>query len=77
MKPLDFPTVPECADPATLIQELETALRTAFNLRIPVSLAPAGTLPRFELKANRWIRTEGVGYNLAREPELDYWEGES
>jgi hypothetical protein len=32
------------------------ALRTAFNLRVPVALVPSGTLPRFELKAKRWVR---------------------
>jgi phenylacetate-CoA ligase len=35
---------------------LEAALTNAFSLRIPVSSVPAGTLPRFEAKAKRWIR---------------------
>ncbi|HEU0120344.1 MAG TPA: AMP-binding protein [Bryobacteraceae bacterium] len=35
---------------------LETALRAAFGLRIPVAVAAAGTLPRFEMKARRWVR---------------------
>jgi len=35
---------------------LEAALTNAFSLRIPVSSVEAGTLPRFEAKAKRWIR---------------------
>jgi phenylacetate-CoA ligase len=34
---------------------LETALRQAFGLRIPVESAPMGTLPIFEVKAKRWV----------------------
>jgi phenylacetate-CoA ligase len=55
---LQLEPVPGCADAAALAQEIETALRTAFNLRVPVVLAPSGTLPRFELKAKRWVRGE-------------------
>lgn len=46
----DFPN-----DPA-LAQTLEAALKSAFALRIPVTLAEPGTLPRFEMKAKRWVR---------------------
>ena len=45
----------EAVDPS-VAHRLEVALRDALNLRIPVSLAPPGTLPRFELKAKRWVR---------------------
>jgi phenylacetate-CoA ligase len=44
------------ADPAALAGHLEGALQTAFNLRIPVATVPPGTLPRFEMKAKRWVR---------------------
>ena len=44
------------ADPEGLRKEMEGRLRAAFNLRIPVTLEPAGSLPRFELKAQRWVR---------------------
>ena len=47
---------PEISDAAALSGSLETALQTAFNLRIPVTLAPAGSLPRFDMKARRWVR---------------------
>jgi phenylacetate-CoA ligase len=35
---------------------LEQRLREALALRIPVQAVPAGSLPRFELKARRWQR---------------------
>jgi phenylacetate-CoA ligase len=35
---------------------LEEALRAAFALRIPVETVPDNTLPRFEMKAKRWVR---------------------
>ncbi len=35
---------------------LESALTSAFSLRIPVSTVETGTLPRFEAKAKRWVR---------------------
>ena len=36
---------------------LEFALRDALSLRVPVTVQGAGTLPRFEMKARRWIRS--------------------
>ena len=50
---------PDCLNSNGLEQAVAAALRAAFNLRIPVSLVPPGTLPRFELKAQRWVRHEG------------------
>jgi phenylacetate-CoA ligase len=41
----------EC--PASLIADIQEALRIALNLRIPVEAVELGTLPRFELKAKR------------------------
>ncbi len=49
--------VPPCnasASPASL--RLEAAFERAFSLRIPVREVPHGSLPRFELKARRWVR---------------------
>ncbi len=43
-------------DAARLARRLETALRLAFALRIPVEPVAHGSLPRFELKAKRWRR---------------------
>jgi phenylacetate-CoA ligase len=47
---------PDFANDPGLAQRLEAALRNAFALRIPVSIVPCGSLPRFEMKSNRWIR---------------------
>jgi phenylacetate-CoA ligase len=35
---------------------LEKAFERSFSLRIPVREVSAGTLPRFEMKARRWVR---------------------
>ncbi|MDX1952829.1 MAG: AMP-binding protein [Verrucomicrobiota bacterium] len=42
--------------PNTLAHDLELALQSAFSLRVPVVIVPAGTLPRSEMKAKRWVR---------------------
>ncbi len=46
---------PDGAD-AALAHRLEAALRDALALRVPVTVVEPGTLPRFEMKAKRWIR---------------------
>jgi phenylacetate-CoA ligase len=46
---------PEYAGDFNLPHRLEAALTNAFALRIPVSQVPCGTLPRFEMKAKRWV----------------------
>lgn len=40
----------------TLATELEQMFHKTFALRVPVSVVAAGTLPRFEMKALRWVR---------------------
>ena len=42
------------AEAETLAGRVQHALHGVFNLRVPVALAPAGSLPRFEMKARRW-----------------------
>jgi phenylacetate-CoA ligase len=37
-------------------EEISSALRSQLNLRVPVEIVPPESLPRFELKAQRWIR---------------------
>lgn len=44
------------ADAGAFAGELEGALQTAFNLRIPVTAVAPGSLPRFEMKARRWVQ---------------------
>lgn len=41
-----------------IAQRLEDALRAALSLRIPVECVPQNSLPRFEMKAKRWIKRE-------------------
>ena len=47
---------PGCADPAGLVRRLQKALQDALALRVPVTVVAPGTLPRYEMKARRWIR---------------------
>jgi phenylacetate-CoA ligase len=37
-------------------RDLEKRFQRALFLRIPVELAPLGSLPRYEMKANRWVK---------------------
>ena len=46
----------QCADTAGLAQSIELAFRTALSLRVPITIVEPGGLPRFELKAKRWVR---------------------
>jgi phenylacetate-CoA ligase len=46
----------DCRDIAGLVMKLEKDFDKAFTLRVPVTAVPTGTLPRFELKAKRWMR---------------------
>jgi phenylacetate-CoA ligase len=43
-------------DPEAEHRVIEDALRAALALRVPVKLVESGSLPRFEMKARRWIR---------------------
>src|SRR5439155_15079093 len=47
---------PNCMDAAALRKRLEKAFQDAFALRLPVTTASPGTLPRFEMKAKRWVK---------------------
>lgn len=53
---LSVEPTPDCADPEGLAVRLQRALQAALSLRVPVTLVAAGTLPRFEMKAKRWVR---------------------
>ncbi|MGO8746280.1 MAG: hypothetical protein ACLQNE_09845 [Thermoguttaceae bacterium] len=37
-------------------RQIQAKLRSLFNLRMRVTVCPPGTLPRFEMKAQRWVR---------------------
>jgi phenylacetate-CoA ligase len=47
---------PEVADGAALAHRLARAFETGLALRVPVTLAAAGSLPRYEMKSRRWVR---------------------
>jgi phenylacetate-CoA ligase len=49
---------PEGSGGATpeLEKRLQESFQTALNLRIPVRTLPPATLPRFEMKARRWVK---------------------
>ncbi len=47
---------PDPAAPEDLTHRLESGLRDALGLRIPTEIVEPGTLPRFEMKARRWVR---------------------
>ena len=57
---IELEPLADCADSSSLASEVESALRNAFSLRIPVATVDAGSLPRFELKARRWIRSDAT-----------------
>jgi phenylacetate-CoA ligase len=46
----------KCADPSALAARVEKAFETTLLLRVPVSTLSPGALPRFEMKAKRWIK---------------------
>ena len=54
---LEIETAPDCPNPDDVARRLQKALQNAFALRVPVHVVPAGHLPRFEMKARRWVRT--------------------
>lgn len=46
----------DCPEPEQLAERVQSRFRSAFNLRVPVTLCPTGTLPRCEMKSRRWVR---------------------
>jgi phenylacetate-CoA ligase len=47
----------DCGDVTALVRNLEKDFDKAFALRVPVTAVSSGTLPRFEMKAKRWVRS--------------------
>ena len=46
----------ETRDLAALLAQVGKAFETMLALRVPVIAVPPGTLPRFEMKAQRWVK---------------------
>ncbi|MCP3914985.1 MAG: phenylacetate--CoA ligase [bacterium] len=49
---------PAHPDPTEICTELESAFKKAWSLRIPVEATEPGALPRYDLKARRWIKLQ-------------------
>jgi phenylacetate-CoA ligase len=54
---LEIEIAPDVSQTPSIASRLEQSLQAALNLRIPIAVLPAGSLPQFEMKAQRWIRT--------------------
>ena len=52
---LDIELAPTAADGAGVAARVSQQLREALGLTVPVHVAPAGSLPRFEMKARRFV----------------------
>ena len=48
-------------NPGGIARQVQEALQAALSLRVPVVTVPPGTLPRFELKARRWVTVPDPG----------------
>jgi phenylacetate-CoA ligase len=46
-----------CRDANAVGLQVQKALETAFSLRVPVAVVAPGALPRFEMKARRWVKS--------------------
>lgn len=52
---VDIEPVASCQNAAGLAAEVGRAFETSFALRVPVTAVAPGALPRFEMKARRWV----------------------
>jgi phenylacetate-CoA ligase len=52
---VEIEAAPESADGSDLVRRVAHQFRVALGLTVPVHLAAPGTLPRFEMKARRFI----------------------
>jgi phenylacetate-CoA ligase len=53
---LELETLLEGAAAASLQARLQQAFQTFLHLRVPIRLLSRGSLPRFEMKAQRWVK---------------------
>jgi phenylacetate-CoA ligase len=52
---LEIEVGPQAGDEVAIAARVAYQLREALGLTIAVDIVPAGTLPRFEMKANRFV----------------------
>jgi phenylacetate-CoA ligase len=55
---MELEPTPDCVDAPALARQIERELHAALSLRVPVNVVASDTLPRFEMKARRWVRVE-------------------
>lgn len=53
---LEVEPASDCLDTKAMVDHIEHEMRDVFAMRIPVKLVPPGSLPRFEMKAKRWMK---------------------
>ena len=58
---IEVEPAPDCRDDAGLASRLEAALHDTLGLRVAVLAVPRGKLPRFDMKARRWVRLDTIG----------------
>ncbi len=51
---------PACENNEALVAKLKKDLKAAFPLRIDIKTVPCGSLPRFEMKAKRWVKVSSA-----------------
>ena len=52
---VEIEAAPHAADPPAIGTKVSQQLREALGLTVPVTIVEPGTLPRFELKARRFV----------------------
>jgi phenylacetate-CoA ligase len=53
---LEIEAATGCDDPGAAAADLQESIQSVLNLRVPVRALPTGSLPRFEMKAARWVK---------------------
>jgi len=53
---LRIEALPEAGEPGEVAGRVQRAIQNRLNLRVPVTPVPPNSLPRFEMKARRWVR---------------------
>jgi phenylacetate-CoA ligase len=56
---LEIEPAAACPEPTALARRLQQVLQNTLSLRVPVRAVGPGTLPRFEMKARRWVDVSG------------------
>tara|TARA_B100001013_G_scaffold141127_1_gene83314 strand:- start:545 stop:862 length:318 start_codon:yes stop_codon:yes gene_type:complete len=53
---LEFEPLPDAQDDLALVERISKAFQDRFNFRADIQAVAPGTLPRFELKARRFVK---------------------